>query len=58
MSNNTKTQSTKKLMTINIDKTIFEKFKLITKKRGTNCSAVVNDYIFNYVKENEHLLSD
>jgi len=51
-------QSTKKLMTINIDETIYKKFKAITKKRGTNCSAVVNDYIFNYVKENEQLLTE
>lgn len=51
-------QPTKKLMTINIDENIYKKFKTITKKRGTNCSAVVNDYIFNYVKENEQLLSE
>ena len=51
-------KSTKKMMTINIDEKIYRKLKMIAKIRGTNCSAIINNYIFDYVKENEQLLSE
>lgn len=46
----------KKMMSMNVDEEIYEKFRLITKRIGTNGSAVLNEFMYQYVKEHEDLI--
>lgn len=46
----------RKMMSMNVDPEIYEKFQFITKKLSTNASAVLCEYMYNYVKEREDLL--
>lgn len=46
----------KKMMSMNVDPEIYEKFQFITKKLSTNASAVLCEYMYNYVKNHEDLL--
>jgi hypothetical protein len=46
----------RKMMSMNVDPEIYEKFQFITKKLSTNASAVLCEYMYNYVKDHEDLL--
>jgi len=46
----------RKMMSMNVDPEIYEKFQFITKKLSTNASAVLCEYMYNYVKEHGDLL--
>jgi predicted DNA-binding protein len=47
---------TRKMMSMNVDPEIYEKFQFITKKLSTNASAVLCEHMYTYVKEHEDLL--
>lgn len=49
-------KANRKQMSMNVDEEIYEKFQLITKRIGTNASAVLNEYMYRYVKEHEDLI--
>ncbi len=44
------------MMSMNVDPELYKQFRLITKKLSTNASAVLNEYMYKYVKEHEDLL--
>ncbi len=46
----------RKMMSMNVDPELYEKFQFITKKLSTNASAVLNSYMYEYVKEHADLL--
>lgn len=46
----------RKQMSMNVDEEIYEKFQIITKRIGTNASAVLNEYMYRYVKDHEDLI--
>jgi hypothetical protein len=48
--------NTKRAVCINVDVQNYTQFKQITKRIGTNASAVINEYIYRYVKEHQDLL--